>query len=32
MAPGKNPIKAFGPKRKPSKNGVTVTYNYTNNY
>jgi len=25
MAPGKNPSKALGPKRNPSKNGVTVT-------
>lgn len=25
IAPGKNPNKALGPKRKPSKNGVTVT-------
>lgn len=29
IAPGKNPSKAFGPKKNPSKNGVTVTYNKT---
>lgn len=25
IAPGKNPISAFGPKKNPNKNGVTVT-------
>lgn len=25
MAPGKKPIRALGPKKKPNKKGVTVT-------
>lgn len=33
IAPGKNPSRAFGPKKNPSKKGVTVTYKYIfNNY